>query len=108
LIGTISDGVIVTTDIQANDTVIVSITSEGVVTPVSFMVDIPSTVENATAVRSSSYIVRGSDGKAYALDIFVQYRNSAWYIGTVKHALSNTGVVDSTIKSFYGHILRAG
>lgn len=106
--GTISDGVIVTTDIQANDTVFVSITTPSDISPITYAVDIPSTVEGAMLVRSSSHITEKSDGKLYSIDIYAQYRKTAWHIGIIQRGITGGGVSNPAVVSFYGHILRAG
>lgn len=105
--GTISDGVIVTTDIQANDTVFVSITTPSDISPITYAVDIPSTVEGAMLVRSSSHITEKSDGKLYSIDIYAQYRKTAWHIGIIQRGITGGGVSNPAVVSFYGHILRA-
>lgn len=106
--GTISDGVIVTNDIQANDTVFVSITTPSDISPITYAVDIPSTVEGAMLVRSSSHITEKSDGKLYSIDIYAQYRKTAWHIGIIQRGITGGGVSNPAVVSFYGHILRAG
>ena len=98
-------------DIQPNDTVTIAITASsiGSTAPITFVMDIPSTVETATSVRSSSHIVKGSDGKVYSISLFGMYQQTVgWEITIPKLSIADGAISSLAITSFYGHILRSG